>query len=82
MRVSLVLLLLLLAFSALAADTMDASVTTDAAVPDHARLPPFLDPSLVPAHDSPVHLDTPPLVAPGPQGGPVAGGPGAAPRVR
>lgn len=79
MRVSLVLLLL--AASALSTDTLDTAAS-DAAVGDRVTLPPFLDPSLVPAHDSPVHLDTPPLVAPWPQGGPVAGGPRAAPRVR
>jgi hypothetical protein len=43
---------------------------------DLAAPPAYLDPALVPLHDSPVHLDTPPLAAPWPSGGP--GAPAAA----
>ena len=70
------LLLLALLAAAAAAAPADEAVAAD---PDAF----YLDPALVPAHDSPIHLDTPPLVAPGPRGGPGAPAPaGGVTRVR
>lgn len=44
----------------------------DAADADRGSLPAYLDPSLVPDHDSPVHIDTSPMAstAPWPVDGP------------
>lgn len=80
MRACLALLVAALAVAGAAGEaTVSDTVSDTDTVAARPRPPPFLDPALVPAHDSPVHLDTPPLAAPWPRGGPVAGSPRPAP---